>query len=271
MPEVKKSASAAPRTGRPQTSIFGRAAPSPCLLLPKNRIITFGEMGAYFPNACRNYDILLRFVQAGLSQQTIANVVNLHRNWEKWPARDNSICKEVKKEFVNEGYGDWSITNHNEGLYEYDRQWLGGELTLYGTLLNCEKYPKYNGAGKVKNLPIPEIVFADLADLAKNVRTHPSHLRGDGFMLTRCVQYAAAHPEKGYVFPRDYAHLPEELDDGRIVTAAHYDEASIARFESKRLWAANEPMHVEILDEVEDSDNEETEDNLVSTPTLVTT
>lgn len=62
-----------------------------------------------------------------------------------------------------------------------------------------------------------------------DVLIHPSFALGDDFMLTLCVQYAAAHPEKKYVFPGDFAYLVEKLDDDRQLEDHHLDETSFAR------------------------------------------
>jgi hypothetical protein len=264
MLRTQNAASAAPTPRRSGTAIYGRAAPSQHLLLPKTEIITVVEMTTYFPNSLRNYDILLRFVQHGLDQQTIANIVNLHRTWEKMPALANSICKAVEKPFIDEGKKDWCVGNHEKGLYKYDRDWLDDELTLSGTSLNCEKKLRYDDDGKLLNPPIGGIAMAHLAN---SVTVHPSYLTGDGFMLTRCIQYAAAHPEKGYIFPRDYDYLMEKLYDGRFLTSAHYDKPSIERFKTKQSWATNELPHVETFEGVNLSGDEETEDNSAQMPT----
>jgi hypothetical protein len=266
MLSVMNAASAAPSSSRPRTPIYGRNAPSQHLFLPKTEIITVVEMATYFPNSLRNYEILLRFVQHGIDQQTIANIVNLHRTWEKMPVLTNSICKSIEKAFIEDGdKKNWCVGDHEKGIYTYYRDWLDDELNLSGTSLKCEKKPKYSVDGEFLNPLVEDVV---MADLARNVTVHPSYFTGDGFMLTRCIQYAAAHLEKGYVFPRDYAQLVKKLDDGRVVTAAHYDKPSVERFKTKRSWTAKERPYVENFDGVDGSSSKKTEHNSAQLPVL---
>jgi hypothetical protein len=147
----------------------------------------------------------------------------------------NSICHFVEKE-MREGLGgkkDWTITKHMAGRITYDYEWDYEDLTLNGILLNCEVdwTGHMNGAREI--LPVENIPFADLA---REVRIHPSYSSGDGFMLTRCVQYAAAHLEKNFFFPRDFAYLAQNLDDDRELTTEHLDAASITRWKNKQTW-----------------------------------
>jgi hypothetical protein len=138
------------------------------------------------------------------------------------------------------------MTKHKKGEIVYEKTWDGSELTLNGVRLNCEV-----GAKRVQ--PIEDIPFADLAH---KVNIHPSYTRGDGFMLTRCVQYAATNPEKGYIFPRDFAFLMQKLDDGRQLHPRHLDAASMSRWKRKTTWMVGELPEVETFHDVDDSDDE---------------
>jgi hypothetical protein len=240
---------------RSTKDIFGRAAPSKNLRLPQDLNILVAEIVVYIPNSMRNYHLLLRLVQAGLDQKTIANIVNSHRFWEKYPAMPNSLCHMLKTE-MRKGLGgkkDWTVTKHSKGHLSYDYEWDEEDLTLNGIILNCEVVPTGRSNGTVEDLQVENIPFAELA---LNVRVHPSYKRGDGFILTRCVQYAAAHPEKEYLFPRDFAHLAQKLDDGRELTADHLDAASITRWKIKDTWAYEQNPDTETFGDVEESDDE---------------
>tara|TARA_R110002003_G_scaffold42_2_gene3070 strand:- start:8133 stop:8732 length:600 start_codon:yes stop_codon:yes gene_type:complete len=196
---------------RSRANIFGSAAPSPNLKLPEDLVILVSEIVVYFPNHIRNYDVLLRLVQAGVTQMTITNLVNLHRliPTNKFPVLPNSVCKIIEKEMrIHSGFGKWTMGKHKNGSYTYDYDWDSEDLTLNGVRLDCELHPEYSEAGEVTNPPIEGIPFADLA---VDINAHPSYARGDGFIFTRCVQYVALHPQRGYVFPRDFAYLAEKL------------------------------------------------------------
>jgi hypothetical protein len=253
--EIDNMSKSIAKTRRSTADIFGRAAPSKNLIMPEDLIVTVVEFVSYFPKSLRNYHVLLRFIQSGLDQKTIAKIVNSHRNWEKHPATANSICHFVEKE-MREGLGgkkDWTVTKHMAGRITYDYEWDEEDLTLNGILLNCEVEPTGHVHGARAILPVESIPFADLA---RDVHIHPSYLGGDGFMLTRCVQYAAAHPEKKFLFPRDFAHLAQKLDDSRELTAEHLDAASITRWKKKKNWGCDENPDIETFEEDEDSDHE---------------
>jgi len=245
-----------------RSNVFGREAPSRNLRLPRTEVILATEFFAYFPNSTRNYSFLQRFVPAGADQKTIANMVNLHRKWEKWPAETNSVCKILRKEFQDNFDKKWSIRKHNDDNLTYPIVWNARDLTLKNVLLACEVHPKTNAVGQITNPPVENIPFADLAI---NVVRHPSYTSGDGFMLTRCVQYAELHPEKGYLFPRDFSKLVRKLQDGRTLQAKHYDNASIIRWKNKGAWAPGELRQVEAFPVIdEDSDDEDDQDPAAS-------
>ncbi|KAH7084307.1 hypothetical protein FB567DRAFT_550316 [Paraphoma chrysanthemicola] len=181
--------------------VFGARAPPFDLKLPEELVITAAEIVIYLPNHIRDYDVLLRLVQGGITQMAIVN--------------------------------------------HYIR-------------VNCEIDPEYNELREVVNPSTPGIRFADLAT---NVNTYPSYARGNGLILTRCVQYAALHPEEQYIFPRDFAYLAEKLDDGRQVLPQHLDRASAARWLRKSTWPISEGPHVETFKKIDgDEMYEEIED-----------
>ncbi|KAH7072010.1 hypothetical protein BKA63DRAFT_567935 [Paraphoma chrysanthemicola] len=137
---------------------------------------------------------------------------------------------------------------HKAGCYDYDYHWDQEDLSLNYTRVNCELDPEYDELGEVVNPPTPGIPFADLAI---NVNSHPSYARGDGSMLTRCIQYAALHPDEDYIFQRDFAYLAEKLDDGRQILPQHLDRASAARWLRKSTWLISESPHVETFEGID--------------------
>jgi hypothetical protein len=75
-------------------------------------------------------------------------------------------------------------------------------------------------------------------------------------MLNRCVQYAAAHPERNHVFPRDFAYLAEKLGNDRQIEDRHLEEASFARWSVKGPLLVGALLLVETPDDVEDSEDD---------------
>lgn len=71
---------------RDNKGVFGDNAPSMNVGLPKGMCITAVEFLVYLTNGIRNYEPLLRFVQAGMDQASLTRIVNFHRRWEKHPA-----------------------------------------------------------------------------------------------------------------------------------------------------------------------------------------
>ncbi|KAF2034157.1 hypothetical protein EK21DRAFT_108201 [Setomelanomma holmii] len=218
------------QTRRSTRSVFGPAAPTQNLKLPEGVVILLAEIIVYFSNHIRNYDVLLRLIQAATTQAVVANL---------------------------------TITGHRDGDCAYDYDSAPDDLTCNGMQLNCELDQEYFRNGQIKNPPIESI---PLAGLAIDVNTHPSYARGDGFMFVRCVQYATLHPEKQYMFPNDLAYLMAKLDDGRQLLAHHFDNATAERWLNKDMRLIDEHPNVEIIDDVEDSDGEEMDGPVDASP-----
>jgi hypothetical protein len=141
------------------------------------------------------------------------------------------------------GYDDWTITSHQLGSYNYDFEWDVDDLTLNGVTLQCEIFPKTDNQGAIKNRPVEGVPFTDLA---KGLACYPSIVDGDGHDLTRCVQYCVAHPNKEYIFPRDFPRLVEELGE-LPVSEGNADRAVFER------WATKRDRQTESVEDAEDS------------------
>ena len=57
--------------------------PSEDISLPENLCITVVELITYLPNSLRNYEPLMRLVQASLNHVKLACIVNFHRQLVK--------------------------------------------------------------------------------------------------------------------------------------------------------------------------------------------
>jgi hypothetical protein len=246
--------------GRDTKNIFGPDAPDARLSMPQGHVILASEIIAFLPNSLRNHDVLLRLLQNGLTQTITANMVNHFRYLPK-SLLPNSLCKGFQSTMRScSGYGDWTLTSHQSGTYGYDFEWDTDDLTLTGVTLQCEIFPKHNNQGAVKNLRVEGVPFADLAN---GVASYPSIADGDGHDLTRCVQYCVAHPDKNYIFPRDFSRLAKKLGE-LPVSERNTDRAVFER------WTVVRDRQTESVEDTEDSkvadmtDDEASDDDRVA-------
>jgi len=127
---------------------------------------------------------------------------------------------EGKWEPVNK---PWTQTRHiKHNLKDEYGTWDPEELSVADFAVQCEyNLGKKRGGGIVDNVP--------MASLGNGVKNFPSVSTGDGLHLTRCVQYAMAHPNLDLMFPRDFKSVTESLPP---VTRGpqHSDAATFARF-----------------------------------------
>ena len=71
------------RPRRNTKKVFGYKAPHVDTGLPEDLYITVVEFLTYLPDGIRNFEPLLRLVQAGLNQYNLVRIVNFHREMEK--------------------------------------------------------------------------------------------------------------------------------------------------------------------------------------------
>jgi hypothetical protein len=128
---------------------------------------------------------------------------------------------------------NWTQSLHRENnVKDVNDPWNEQNLTLAGASPQCE----YDlGEGKnTEEVPLDNVPFASLAN---GVRRFPSLQRGDGLDLTRCVEYAKAHHDEPWLFPRDFAELTKKLGGPITVEDKHYDHVAFAR------WKRNPNLH----------------------------
>ncbi|KAF1828290.1 hypothetical protein BDW02DRAFT_603540 [Decorospora gaudefroyi] len=184
-------------------------------------------------------------------------MVNYYRVLAK-PVSNSALTKLFNKAMrPASGYLDWIVREQQAGLYETDFEWAADDLTLTGITLQCEIFPELNADGLIRNMPVEGVPFADLA---KGVARYPSITAGDGHDLTRCVQYVVAHPEKEYIFPRDFEKLIEKLGGALPVSPKHTDAAVFARWKSKRSRQGENASDIEDFMDVVEPEYEASDD-----------
>jgi hypothetical protein len=182
-----------------------------------------------------------------MTNQSAAGIVNYHRiPSSKGNVDSNTLCymfqtamrafdyEFAEKKMVNgiEEVVMKEWTNHLHTKYnlkDKNRPWNSKDLTLFGAMPQA----KYFDKDAVMNVPF--------MSLAQGVKRFPSVARGDGANLTRCVQYAVAHPREVLLFPQDFASLTRRLG-ATLIRDEHYDCATFKRW--KRGQAPNPPGRV---------------------------
>jgi hypothetical protein len=218
------------------TSAIFADAPSRALLYPQTGNITAAEIMAFLPNSVRSHDIVFRFASNGATNKIMSTMANYFRQFDTKGAVDkNTLCHIMQKAMRDHGYDltdangntgiKWTNTLHKTtNMRNQDGPWDGTNLTLRGVLPQCAYYL---GDYDNENEPIDNVPFASLAT---GVQRFPSIELGDGLDLTRCVQYAKAHPQEKWLFPCDFQELTRRLGGAIVVQEQHLDRAAFRRW-----------------------------------------
>jgi hypothetical protein len=222
--------------------------PEELLLADEERLaipITLCEIFAFLVNWYRTYPVAFRCASNGLTTQLAKQMIHYYRvAGHKGEVGNSTLCKIIGNAMGACGLhmypevtksGDtkdepWSLTRHaNNNTKNYWGPWDHRKLTLTGF--------RHDG-----NSSSSEDENVSFASLAEGVQRFPSVQHGDGSNLTRCVQYAVAHPLEDLQFPRDLKSLTYRL--GRLpVVAENYDLALVDRWRTRK-GAPNPPDRV---------------------------
>ncbi|KAF9693371.1 hypothetical protein EKO04_008849 [Ascochyta lentis] len=168
------------------------------------------ELLVFFPKIIRNFDVARRLTRNGLGISTMANIINAFRMWDKHPAPPSSIFKKVQAAMRDHpDYQNWKMRDvDKEDLSNHDPT----DLTLEGFVLQCVRFPA-NGWKAKQSVPFKS--------LAVDVQSFPEG--DDALDLTRCVRYAADHPEEIWNYPEDFERLTLQLGGPAKILPEHYD------------------------------------------------
>jgi hypothetical protein len=213
-------------------------APTQYLAFPHNEPITAVELLVLDPNKIRSYDTNFRLHSNGVTNQVVETIVNYHRDeMAKGGVEANNLLKVMQKTMRARQIHFYSIMKKVDGeMEQVDELWTSKSHKKFNTKdhygpwnpnnLECTGYSPDLGN---QNL-VPNVRFDSLA---KDMKRYPSIVRGDGLNLTRCVQYAAAHPGEDLMYPRDFTALTDKL--GRLpVQPQHFDAAVFDRYKNRR-------------------------------------
>ncbi|KAH7084314.1 hypothetical protein FB567DRAFT_550323 [Paraphoma chrysanthemicola] len=215
-------------------------APPEDLQFAQTGTFTAAEIVTFFPKALESHDIVHRLASNGMSNQIVADIINYHRVASfKGSVTNTALCHTMQKamrdgmvlrgqtvsdtELIDaddeEDKKAWSKKLHEKlDLKNKDGPWDHNNLTLAG----CYPQSFYRDQTFVAKIPFKS--------LARGVDRFPSVQRGDGADLTRCVQYAVAHPDLDLSFPDDFAELTQFLG-ATTIGDEHYDGATFRRWQ----------------------------------------
>jgi hypothetical protein len=213
-------------------------APTQYLAFPQNEPITAVEVLVFDPNKLRSYDTNFRLHSNGVTNQVVKTIMNYHRDeMDKGEVEANNLLKIMQKSMRDRRLHQYPAMKKVDGeTNQVDEQWTSKLHKKFNTKdhygpwdpnnLECTGYTPDLGN---ENL-VPNVRFNSLA---KDVKRYPSIAHGDGLNLTRCVQYAVAHPEEDWMYPRDVTTLTDKL--GRLpVQPHHVDTAVFDRFKNRQ-------------------------------------
>jgi hypothetical protein len=213
-------------------------APTQYLAFPQNEPITAAELLVFDPKKLRSYDTNFRLHSNGITNQVVETIVNYHRDeMDKGEVEANNLLKIMQKSMRDRQIHQYPAMKNVEGeMKQVDEPWTSKLHKKFNTKdhygpwdpnnLECTGYTPDLGN---ENL-VPNVRFNSLA---KDVKRYPSIARGDGLNVTRCVQYAVAHPEEDWMYPRDFTALIDKL--GRLrVQPHHFDAAVFDRFKNRQ-------------------------------------
>jgi hypothetical protein len=223
---------------RRDNSRYYEDAPTQYLAFPQNEPITAVELLVLDPNKIRSYDTIFRLHSNGVTNQVIETIVNYHRDeMVKGGVEANNLLKVMQKHMRARRIHFYPMMKKvRGGMEQVDEPWTSTLHKKFNTKdhygpwdpnnLECTGYSPDLGN---QNL-VPNVRFDSLA---KDMKRYPSIVCGDGLNLTRCVQYAAAHPGEDLMYPRDFTALTDKL--GRLpVQPQHFDAAVFDRFKNRR-------------------------------------
>ncbi|KAJ4337675.1 hypothetical protein N0V95_008256 [Ascochyta clinopodiicola] len=191
---------------------LGANAPTERLDFGKWGNYTAVELLVFLPKTIRNFDVARRLTRNGLGIQTMTNIINAFRMWDKHPAPPQSILKKVHAAMRDHpDYKHWKTRDAvNEDSPDHDRT----DLALQGFILQCIRFPA-NGWKVQTSIPFKS--------LAIDVQIFPDG--DDALDLTRCVRYAADHPGETWIYPEDFERLTTMLGGPGRVRIEHCDAA----------------------------------------------
>lgn len=201
---------------RISTDSFGVASPHWNLPFP-NGNLTAAEIIAYCPHWLKSVDIIDRFVANGGRAVIIAEMVNEFRT-RKELMKTNSICVMLQNAMRAAGNNNWTVMSHKKVSDHYD--------LFVARFRNPRDTHPSTGPKRLENNRKADPV--EFRSLATGVKKHPSGY--DALDLTRCVQYAVAHPSESWLFPDHFNRLvKEKLGGPAAITYDHRDEQVFER------------------------------------------
>ncbi|KAF2998930.1 hypothetical protein E8E13_006290 [Curvularia kusanoi] len=194
---------------------FNGNAPPGTIPFPRTANMTAAEILAFLPNSIDCADVVYRLISNGGSRKSVHAIINTHRNFDtEWSA--NCCGEAMYKTMEKAGYVNWTITKHNQWHGEMKSAWNGLNLDVGGLRTASDDSEE-------------SISFSRLAE---NVRTMPEG--DDALDLTRMVTHCIQHAEEGWLYPRDYEELLNQIGGPVRASDANTDSHVFRRWENKK-------------------------------------
>ncbi|KAL1608485.1 hypothetical protein SLS60_003427 [Paraconiothyrium brasiliense] len=202
-------------------------APSANVPFPKagtQANVTAVELMVFFPRYLQSTDVIDRLISNGGTSAVFAHIVNAHRVLKGTSlAQGNYFYSVMKVRMRKRGptYSDWTVSDHstlpghNSSNLNIAGLHTAGDVRANSTNLGISTADRNHGSIQFK-------------DLANHVKKLPSGF--DALDLTRCIEYAMAHPTRSWEYPDDFERLVTHIGGPSQIQPEHYDRAAFQRW-----------------------------------------
>jgi hypothetical protein len=207
---------------------FGKGSPSWNLPFPCGNL-TAAEILTYLPHWLKSVDVVDRFIANGGKSYTIAAVINEFRRLPGdggWSANSAQIMMSYGMRRA--GYPEWTVGTHNT-FERPNPQMLETDLNVQNFRTPRETHPKSAPLGQKPHKMKQNVVAEPIEFKALTLHVKADPAGSDALDLSRCVQYAVAHPDEKWYFPNDFEALVNKLGGPATITHSHLDRQIFSR------------------------------------------
>ena len=179
--------------------------------------LTVVEILCYFPGWITSRDVINRILCNGGGPTKVAKIMMEYRNIpQTFETLKNTLVKKLNRH-MRPVHGDKWISRKHEIPEDHDKNTIN---------VSSFKTVDYYESGDNSPSLISSIAFKDLK---KGTIKTPSG--SDALDLTRCVEYAVAHPDENWMFPEDFANVLKHVGGPSQVIKGNLDKAIFHRYE----------------------------------------
>jgi hypothetical protein len=191
-------------------------APSPNVPFPSTTAnLTIIEILCFFPGWTTSRNVINRILSNGGSLTVVARILKEYRDMSpSVTGLRNTLLKRFNRH-MRVVYGEDWIPHTHQAPPDYDHSNI--DVSGFETVVQYEPNVKSIG-------PVQSVAFKGLAN---NISKFPSG--SDALDLTRCVEYAIAHPDEEWRFPEDYEKILKHIGGPKIPVHDNLDNAIFRR------------------------------------------